>query len=57
MKTNAVRIFDELDIKYDLRGYDVDPNDRTAETVAAKTVLPLEQVLKTLVARADCHGV
>src|SRR5262245_44641347 len=40
MKTNAVRILDELGIAYDLREYEVDPHDLIAETVAAKIGLP-----------------
>jgi Cys-tRNA(Pro)/Cys-tRNA(Cys) deacylase len=50
-KTNAARLLDQLRIKYELRAYDVDPNDLAAETVAAKIGLPAEQVFKTLVAR------
>jgi Cys-tRNA(Pro)/Cys-tRNA(Cys) deacylase len=57
MKTNAVRALDGLDIRYELRAYDVDPEDLTAETVARKVDLPLEQVFKTLVARGDRTGV
>lgn len=57
MKTNAVRLLDEKGIAYELRAYEVDPEDLTAETVAAKIGLPLEQVFKTLVARGDRHGV
>jgi Cys-tRNA(Pro)/Cys-tRNA(Cys) deacylase len=57
MKTNAVRLLEEKDIRYELRVYDVDPDDLTAETVAAKVGLPAEQVFKTLVARGDRSGV
>jgi Cys-tRNA(Pro)/Cys-tRNA(Cys) deacylase len=57
MKTNAVRLLDEMGIKYELREYEVDPEDLTAETVASKIGLPLEQVFKTLVARGDRQGV
>lgn len=57
MKTNAVRLLDEMGVKYELREYEVDPEDLTAETVAVKIGLPLEQVFKTLVARGDKHGV
>ena len=56
-KTNAIRILDQLGISYELREYDVDPNDLAAETVAAKMGIPPEQVFKTLVARGDRHGV
>lgn len=55
-KTNAARILDQLQIKYKLVEYDVDPNDLAAETVAAKIGLPPEQVFKTLVARGDRNG-
>lgn len=57
MKTNAARILDRMGIAYELREYDVDPDDLSAETVAAKVGLPAEQVWKTLVARGDRHGV
>jgi Cys-tRNA(Pro)/Cys-tRNA(Cys) deacylase len=57
MKTNAVRILDNLDIKYELKDYDVDPEDLSAETVAAKIGFAAEQVFKTLVARGDKNGV
>jgi Cys-tRNA(Pro)/Cys-tRNA(Cys) deacylase len=57
VKTNATRILDSLGIPYDLREYDVDPNDLAAETVAAKIGLPAEQVFKTLVVRGDRGGV
>ena len=56
-KTNAVRILDRLNIAYELREYTVDPDDLSAETVAAKIGLPLEQVFKTLVAEGDRNGV
>lgn len=57
MKTNAARALDTLGIKYELREYEVDPEDLSAETVAAKVGLPAEQVFKTLVARGDRTGV
>lgn len=57
MKTNAARILDSLGIHYELRDYEVDPEDLSAETVAAKIGMPLEQVWKTLVARGDRNGV
>jgi Cys-tRNA(Pro)/Cys-tRNA(Cys) deacylase len=52
-KTNAVRLLDQMGIHYELREYEVDPDDLAAETVAAKIGLPPEQVFKTLVARGD----
>ncbi len=57
MKTNAVRLLDAAKIAYELREYEVDPEDLSAETVAAKVNLPLEQVFKTLVMRGDRNGV
>jgi Cys-tRNA(Pro)/Cys-tRNA(Cys) deacylase len=57
MKTNAVRILDDLGIRYELRDYEVDPDDLTAETVAGKVGMPAEQVFKTLVVRGDRKGV
>ena len=55
-KTNAVRLLDQLKVSYELREYEVDPEDLAAETVAAKIGLPPEQVFKTLLARGDRNG-
>ncbi len=52
-KTNAARLLDQMGIHYELRAYEVDPEDLAAETVAAKIGLPAEQVFKTLVARSE----
>lgn len=57
MKTNAARLLDSLGIPYRLQDYEVDPDDLSAESVAAKIGLPPEQVFKTLVARGDRTGV
>jgi len=57
VKTNAVRLLDAANIAYTLHEYEVDPEDLSAETVAAKVGLPLEQVFKTLVMRGDRSGV
>ena len=57
MKTNAARLLDSLGISYELRDYEVDPEDLRAESVARKVGLPPEQVFKTLVARGDRTGV
>jgi len=46
-----------MKIRYELREYQVDPEDLAAETVAAKIGLPAEQVFKTLVACGDRHGI
>ena len=56
-KTNAARLLDQLGIRYQLREYQVDPDDLAAETVAAKIGMPAEQVFKTLVARGDRNGI
>jgi Cys-tRNA(Pro)/Cys-tRNA(Cys) deacylase len=40
IKTNALRVLDRLAISYELREYDVDPNDLSAETVAARQKQP-----------------
>jgi Cys-tRNA(Pro)/Cys-tRNA(Cys) deacylase len=52
-KTNAARLLDGLGISYELRAYEVDPDDLTAITVAKKIGLPLEQVFKTLLTRSQ----
>ena len=56
-KTNAVRLLEKMGIAHELRAYEVDPDDLSAETVAAKIGMPAAQVFKTLVARGDKHGV
>ena len=52
-KTNAARLLDTLGIAYELRAYDVDPDDLSAETVARKVGLPAEQVFKTLLSHTN----
>ena len=52
-KTNAVRLLDALGIVYELRSYEVDPEDLSAASVARKIDLPLEQVFKTLLTRTS----
>jgi Cys-tRNA(Pro)/Cys-tRNA(Cys) deacylase len=56
-RTNAVRILEDAGIAFQLRSYEVDPEDLRAETVAAKVGLPAEQVFKTLVVKGDRNGV
>ena len=56
-KTNACRILDSLGIHYELHEYEVDPDDLSAENVAAKIGLPPEQVFKTLAVKGDRNGV
>ena len=57
MKTNAARILDKLGVRYEIREYEVDPDDLSAEKVALGVGLPLDQVFKTLVVRGDRRGV
>ncbi len=55
-RTNAARLLDTLGIKYELRTYDVDPDDLAATTVAKKIGMPAEQVFKTLLTREVTSG-
>jgi Cys-tRNA(Pro)/Cys-tRNA(Cys) deacylase len=48
MKTNGARFLESLDIPFELREYEVNPNDLSAITVARKIGMPAEQVFKTL---------
>jgi Cys-tRNA(Pro)/Cys-tRNA(Cys) deacylase len=52
-KTNAARLLDTLGIFYELRPYEVDPEDLTAISVARKIGLPPEQVFKTLLSQTN----
>ncbi len=52
-KTNAARLLDSLGISYELRAYEVDPEDLTAISVARKIGLPPEQVFKTLLSQTN----
>ena len=56
-KTNAVRALDTLGVRYELREYEVDPDNLDAVTVARKIGFEPGQVWKTLCARGDRHGV
>jgi Cys-tRNA(Pro)/Cys-tRNA(Cys) deacylase len=47
-KTNAARILDGLGIQYEIREYEVNPEEFSALVVAEKIGLPAEQVFKTL---------
>ena len=55
MKTNGARFLENLGIPFELREYDVDPEDLSAITVAKKIGMPPEQVFKTLLTTAG-HG-
>jgi Cys-tRNA(Pro)/Cys-tRNA(Cys) deacylase len=48
MKTNGARFLENLGIAFELREYEVDPEDLSATTVARKIRMPAEQVFKTL---------
>src|ERR1700752_2936298 len=48
MKTNGARFLESLCIPFELREYEVDPDDLSAITVAKKIGMPPEQVFKTL---------
>lgn len=48
MKTNGARFLESLGIPFELREYEVDPQDLSAITVAKKIGIPAEQVFKTL---------
>jgi Cys-tRNA(Pro)/Cys-tRNA(Cys) deacylase len=52
IKTNAARLLESLGIAYEIRTYEVDPDDLSAISVARKIGLPAEQVFKTLLTRA-----
>jgi Cys-tRNA(Pro)/Cys-tRNA(Cys) deacylase len=56
-KTNAARFLHQIGIHYELREYEVDPEDLAAEAVATKIGLPPEQLFKTLVAEGDRQGI
>jgi Cys-tRNA(Pro)/Cys-tRNA(Cys) deacylase len=48
MKTNGARFLENLGVTFELREYEVDPDDLSAITVAKKIGMPPEQVFKTL---------
>lgn len=48
MKTNAARFLEGLGIAFEMREYEVDPEDVSAIAVAKKIGMPAEQVFKTL---------
>jgi len=57
MKTNAVRILDQMKISYELRAYEVNEDELDAISVANKVDMKPEATFKTLVARGDKSGV
>jgi len=48
VKTNGARFLESLGISFELREYEVDPDDLSAISVARKIGMPAEQVFKTL---------
>lgn len=48
MKTNGARFLESLGVSFELREYEVDPDDLSAVSVARKIGMPPEQVFKTL---------
>jgi Cys-tRNA(Pro)/Cys-tRNA(Cys) deacylase len=56
-KTNAARLLDNNQIKYEIVEYQVNEDDLSAGTVAAKLGQNIEQVFKTLVLRGNSNGV
>lgn len=56
-KTNAARILDKLKIKYEIKGYPVDPDDLSAVNVASKIDMDIKMIFKTLVVRGDKTGI
>jgi Cys-tRNA(Pro)/Cys-tRNA(Cys) deacylase len=52
-----MRLLDQKGIIYQIREYEVDPNDLKAEAVAVKVGLPAEQVFKTLAVQGDRNGI
>lgn len=48
MKTNGARFLESLKIPFEIREYEVDPEDVSAIAVAKKVGMPAEQVFKTL---------
>lgn len=55
MKTNGARFLESLNIAFELRQYEVDPEDLSAITVAKKIGMPSEQVFKTLLTTGGPH--
>lgn len=56
IKTNAMRILDKAKIKYEAAEYEVNENDLSGVSVAAKVGLDCARVFKTLVAKGDKTG-
>jgi Cys-tRNA(Pro)/Cys-tRNA(Cys) deacylase len=55
-KTNAIRVLEAEGIAFDVRTYDIDEEDLSAESAAEALGLAPEQVFKTLVVQGDRSG-
>ena len=55
-KTNAVRAIEWAGVAYELRTYEIDESDLSAERAAAKLSMAPETVFKTLITRGDRTG-
>lgn len=56
MKTNVVRALELAAIPFELRQYEVDEADLSAERAARKLDMPMETVFKTLITSGDQTG-
>lgn len=56
MKTNAMRLLERANITYELRSYEIDESDLSAELAAQKLGMLPETVFKTLVALGNVTG-
>ncbi|MDF2951514.1 MAG: ybaK/ebsC protein [Anaerocolumna sp.] len=57
IKTNAMRLLDQVKIEYQTIEYQVDEDNLAGEHVASQIGVPLEQVFKTLVAKGEKKGI
>lgn len=57
LKTNAMRLLEQENIKYRSMEYEVDEENLAGEHVAEQIQMPSEQVFKTLVARGEKNGI
>lgn len=57
MKTNAIRILEQLKITYTIQEYEFDAEHLGAEHVAQQVGFPPDQVFKTLVVKGDRRGI
>jgi Cys-tRNA(Pro)/Cys-tRNA(Cys) deacylase len=55
-KTNAVRALDRAGVAYELRTYEIDAADLSAERAASKLGMAPETVFKTLITRGERSG-